>query len=350
MTDLINRIQKIDGLDRLWTPSQPLRISSLPLDERINPYINDGVRFSCVWACDLAPQQNIKILSVLGMLLAAHEEGGLIGVKELIEATSGNTGLAIIALARFFGIYRATLVVQNDLTIGKKDPIELSFFGKLSFIHPDEGHSGIVTARLRGKEPGFLNLGQYDNIHNKDLHALYTGPEIFRAVPDVCLYVGGTGTGGTTYGVMESLRQCVDNVKSLGVFCELDQKVPGVRDFKRMEEITFPWRSGLDFSIEINTRQAYLASLWLSWLTGEMVGPGGGFNHMGALKFLKSCKETGKPYDFEELRIKQGPKKGMIEIVEMVPDGFRPYVDHYRANLPAEFMNPLTAPLIGSLL
>jgi len=344
MTDLITRIQAIDGLDRLWNPSQPLRIVRLPLDKRINPFADDGVRISVVLACDLAPQQNIKILSVLGMLLDAYESGGLKGVVELIEATSGNTGLAIIVLARYFGIFRATLVVQSDLTIGKKDPIELSFFGKLSFIPPDEGHSGIVTARLRGKAPGFLNLGQYDNIHNKDLHVLYTGPEIFKAVPDVCLYVGGTGTGGTTYGIMEFLRQHVENVKSLGIFCEPDQKVPGVRDFKRMVEITFPWQSGIDFSMEVSTRRAYHTSLWLSWLSGEMVGPGGGFNHAGLLKFLKSCKETGKPYDLNDLRIKKGPKAGLIEVVEMIPDGFRPYADHYKANLLPEFLSPLTSP------
>jgi cysteine synthase len=349
MIDLRQRIQAIDGLDRLWSPDQPLRIVPLPLDERINPFVDDGLRISAVMACDLPPQQNIKILSVLGMLLDAHESGGLVGVKELIEATSGNTGLALIALARYFGISRATLVVQSDLTVGKKDPIELSFPGKLSFILPDEGCSGIASARNRGKVPGFLNLGQYDNPHNSDLHEAYTGPEIFKVVPDICLYVGGIGTGGTTYGIMKFLRQHIENVKGLGVFCEPDEKVPGVRDFKRMEEITFPWRLGIDASVEINTRQAYLTTLWLSWLTGEMIGPSGGFAHAGLLDFMWSCKEIGKPYNLDDLRIKKGPKAGLIEVVEMIPDGFRPYADHFRANLPADFLNPLTSPLPETL-
>jgi cysteine synthase len=345
-------------LDRLWNPNQPLRIIPQPLDKRINPFIDDGLRISAVMGCDLPPHQNIKVLSVRGMILDAFKRGKLEGVTELVEATSGNTGGAILGDAIHCGIHRVTLVVQPDLAVGKRDPLELL---GARLIGPADNYSAIATARRMGgggysdddawgADNGVLNLDQYGNIHNADLHESYTGAWISIRMPEISLYVGGIGTGGTTIGVMKSLRRCCENVKSLGILCAPGQKIPGVRDRERMKEIRLPWEQALDAIVEIDTRQAYLTTLWLIRLTGLMYGPSGGFAHAGLLKFMKSCKDTGKPYDLDQLRIKKGPKQGLIEVAVMIPDTYRPYVDHFKSNLTAEQLRFSTSPLPESLL
>ncbi len=358
MTDLRKRLEVIPGLDRLWSPDQRLRIFPFPEDERINPFYKDGFRPYGVMGCDLSPHQNIKTISVLGIFLDALERGKLVGVEELVEATSGNTGIAMLPLATCVGIKRVTLIINQDLADGKRGPLELSFSGKLTFKYPEGNLSGIATARRMGgggytegdawkHNDGVFNLDQYGNPKNALLHELYTGPEILKAIPDVRLYIGATGTGGTTIGIMNFLRRHVDDVKALGVFCAPGEKLPGVRDFDRMKEITLPWRESIDASIEVTTRQGYLMSLWLVRLIGEMFGPSGAGAYAGGLKFIKSSKENGT---LDDLRVKKGPNKGLIPAAIMIPDNYRPYMDHYKSNLTAEQFNAGTSPLPTSLL
>jgi len=87
------------------------------------------------------------MLSVLGMILDMLERGLLPRVKRFVEGTSGNTGLALLAYAHCIGVPEVLLVIQRDLAIGKKDPLELA---GAEFIYPMDGMSAIATARLLG--------------------------------------------------------------------------------------------------------------------------------------------------------------------------------------------------------
>jgi cysteine synthase len=267
--------------------------------------------------------------------------------------------LALLAYARCIGVPEILLVIQRDLAVGKKDPLDLA---GAEFIYPMEGMSAIATARLLGgggyspdaswgpADDGTLCLDQYGNEHNEDLHEWYTGPRILEAVPNLRIYAGGIGTGGTTRGIVKYMRQHVENFKSVGVLCAPGEKIPGVRDLARLKEVRLRWQDAIDVKMEMTTRQSYLATFWMNGLTGWMGGPGGGFTYAALLKFVKSCKETGKPYPLDDLRVKGGSDEGLIPAAFMIPDGVRPYIDHFKANLPSDWLRMETAPLLETLL
>ena len=356
---LKGKIEKVNGLDRLWSPDQPLDVLPLPTEKEINPLYNDGLRPFAVMGCNMAPYQHIKILSVLGMILDMLDRGLVPRVKRLVEGTSGNTGQALLGYAHYIGVPEVVLVIQRDLAVGKKDPLELA---GAKFIYPMDGKSAIATARFLGgggyspddswgpTEDGTLCLDQYGNENNEVLHEYYTGPKILEALPNIRIYAGGIGTGGTTRGIVKHIRSRVENFKSIGVLCAPGEKIPGVRDLDRLKEVRLRWQDVIDVRMEMTTRQSYLATVWINWLTGWMGSPGGGFNYAALLKFVKSCKETGKPYPLDDLRVRGGPDDGLIPAAFMIPDGVRPYIDHFKANLPSDWLRMETAPLLESLL
>ncbi len=321
----------------------PLPVMAVP--DKLNPFKADGADLSVAVAYHL-PYENIKFLTVYGLLSGARDSGVLRGVDTLIEATSGNTGVVLSAMAKSFGPLRVKLVVAPDLPEGKRYPLIMA---GADIIPPEEGLSAVATARKLGgggwkavgwrSDNGCLNLDQYANIDGAKPHTNFTAPKILEqlAYPPT-VFVTGVGTGGTLVGVSKHLRQKLDNISVVGVLCSPGQEVPGVRDLKRMKDITLPWKESLDEIVEIDTRPSYLASLWFNWLSGLTLGPSSGFAYLGALKSLSKHKAEGT---LDTLR----NDKGKIHAVILFPDSNRPYGDRFMANLPFDYLNASTAPL-----
>lgn len=313
--------------------SWPLPVMKVP--KKLNPFADDQVDLSVALTCHL-PYENVKFLTVLGMLLGAEESGSLLRVHTLVEATSGNTGIVLAEMAKSFGISRVKLVVANDLPEGKRLPLVMA---GAELIPAEEGLSGIGTARKLGEQDGWLNLDQYANLNGVALHKVFTAPKILEQVScPPTVFVVGVGTGGTLVGASIGLRRALMKITIVGVLLKHGDEIPGVRDFDRMKEITLPWRQALDEIVEIETRPSYLAALWFNWVMGITPGPSSGFAYLGALKFLHQHKVTGT---LDSLRDKQG----RIHTVILFPDGNRPYGDRFMANLPAEYLKASTAPL-----
>jgi cysteine synthase len=319
----------------------PLPVMSVP--DRLNPFYADEVDLSIVLASHL-PYENIKFLTVLGLLMGAEEFGVLRGVDTLVEATSGNTGVVIASMARAFGIQRVKLIVAPDLPDGKRYPLILA---GAEVLPPEDGLSPISTARKMGNAGGFsgmVNLDQYANLDGARLHEIFTGPKILAQVScPPTVFVTGVGTGGTLVGISRCFRNRFDKIRVVGVLCAPGQEIPGVRDLHRMKEITLPWKESLDVFVEIETRPSYLASLWFNWVMGITPGPSSGFAYLGALKFLKEQKDAGT---LDSLR----NSEGRVHVVILFPDGNRPYGDRFMANLLREYLKPTTAPLPWQLL
>lgn len=315
----------------------------LPVPDILNPFKEDGVNLWAALAYHL-PYQNIKFLTVFGMLRAAEKEGKLEGVHTLVEATSGNTGVVLAAMAKSFGISRVKLVVAPDLPEGKRYPLIMT---GAELIPPEEGLSAIGTARKMGgggwrkkdwcADNGILNLDQYANPEGTTLHDLFTAPTLLELMPPPSLFVAGVGTGGSLVGVSRFLRCNLDKVTIVGVLLAKGQEIPGVRDLDRMKEITLPWREAADEVVEIGTRPSYLASLWFNWVMGITPGPSSGFAYLGALKYL--CKQNDR--GMNALR----DSNGRINCAILFPDSNRPYGDRFMANLPADCLKQSTAPL-----
>jgi cysteine synthase len=338
---------------RVWERT-PLPVVQIRHEE-LNPFIKDGVEMHAILGYHL-PYDTMKFLAALGLLWDAAKKGMLVNVRELVEATSGAFGFALtnLALAHPFGMCCVNLVIKEDVSLGKRMP---PFFAGANIISPEEGLSPIATARKLGgggwkpngewkSDNGVLNLDQYANPANCDLYRNWAVTQTLRQVPDVNVFVGPIGTGGTICGFSEGLRQRLGrkNVTIVGVMCAPGVEAPGVRDLNGMKEISQPWREAIDERIEVEKDLAYLSTLSFQWFMGLAPGISSGLAYAGSLISLKRHKDAGT---LDSLRDRND---GKIRVAILFHDNSRPYVADRFPNLRYDFQKPSTAPLPWRLL
>jgi cysteine synthase B len=304
------------------------------IPDELNPFSEDGVEIEAALGYFL-PYDNVKFLTVLGLLRGARKAGKLEGIHTLVEMTSGNTGLILAALAPALGIPNVKLVIAPDLPAGKRDPLTIA---GAKFIYPENGVSGIATARELGKQKGWCNLDQYANLDGTILHEQWAAPKMILKGVASKIFVAGIGTGGTLIGIARHLRAHFRDRTTVGVLLSPGNEIPGVRDLNRMREITLPWREASDFLTYAETKPACLASVLLNRSMGIMCGLSSGFAYFGGLKFLAERKTHD---NFDSFR----DHEGKIRVMVFFPDSCRPYGDRYMANVAftdPEYVRPET--------
>ncbi|WP_067703912.1 pyridoxal-phosphate dependent enzyme [Nocardia jejuensis] len=159
----------------------------------------------------LNPGGSVKDRAALFMLRAAEESGELRPGGTVVEATSGNTGLGLAALAAARG-YRTIVVVPDKVSQEKKALLRahgaevIVTPGLRPVDHPE--HLRSVALRLVEEIPGAWFAGQYDNPANPAAHRATTGPEIWSQTGGrITHFVAGVGTGGTITGTGEYLKE-----------------------------------------------------------------------------------------------------------------------------------------------
>ena len=158
------------------------------------------------------PTGSIKDRVAKAMVEAAEERGELQPGRELLEPTSGNTGISLALVAKLRG-YPLTCVVPENATPERLRLLEL--YGARVVLSPAaEGSNGAVRKALKMAEadPAFVMLNQYGNEANPRAHYEGTGAEIAEALPRVDAFVAGLGTGGTLMGAGERLRESFPDV------------------------------------------------------------------------------------------------------------------------------------------
>jgi cysteine synthase B len=158
------------------------------------------------------PTGSIKDRIGLAMVEAAERSGGLEPGQELLEPTSGNTGISLALVARLKG-YRLTCVMPENVTAERRRLLRL--FGAEIVESPgSEGTNGAVRMAqdLAEREPRFHMLFQYENEANPSAHYAGTGAEIAAALDRVDVLVAGLGTGGTLMGAGARLREAFPEI------------------------------------------------------------------------------------------------------------------------------------------
>jgi cysteine synthase len=153
------------------------------------------------------PTGSIKDRVALSMVEAAERSGELEPGRELLEPTSGNTGISLALVARLKG-YRLTCVMPDNVTEERRRLLRL--YGAEIVESPGaEGSNGAVRLALElvESEPRYHMLFQYGNEANPDAHYNGTGAEIADALDRVDLLVAGLGTGGTLMGAGARMRE-----------------------------------------------------------------------------------------------------------------------------------------------
>ncbi|HLY85081.1 MAG TPA: pyridoxal-phosphate dependent enzyme [Gaiellaceae bacterium] len=158
------------------------------------------------------PTGSIKDRIALAMIEAAEAAGELEPGRELLEPTSGNTGIALALVAKLKG-YPLTCVLPENATEERRRLLRL--YGATIVESPgEEGSNGAVRVALElaGREPRYFMPFQYANEANPRAHYEGTGAEIAAALDRVDVLVAGLGTGGTLMGAGERLRESFPDV------------------------------------------------------------------------------------------------------------------------------------------
>jgi cysteine synthase len=158
------------------------------------------------------PTGSIKDRIAKAMIETAEEAGELEPGRELLEPTSGNTGISLALVARLKG-YRLTCVLPDNVTEERRRLLRL--YGAEILESPgEEGSNGAVrrALELAEREPRYFMPFQYANDANPRAHYEGTGAEIAEALDRVDVLVAGLGTGGTLMGTGERLRESFPDV------------------------------------------------------------------------------------------------------------------------------------------
>ena len=175
------------------------------------------------------PAGSVKDRPALSMIQRAQERGDIKSGDTLIEATSGNTGIALAMAAAIKG-YRMILIMPEDLSIERAQTMKA--FGAELILTPKSG--GIEYARdlaLQMQRDGKGHvLDQFSNADNPRIHYETTGPEIWSATKgEITHFVSAMGTTGTITGVSKFLKEKNPAVKIIGVQPNEGSRIPGIR-------------------------------------------------------------------------------------------------------------------------
>jgi cysteine synthase A len=155
------------------------------------------------------PAYSVKCRIGASMIWDAENRGILKPGKEIIEPTSGNTGIALAFVAAARG-YPITLTMPETMSIERRKVLGV-FGAKLVLTEGSRGMSGAIAKaqEIMAADPDrYVMPGQFDNPANPDIHLKTTGPEIWEdTAGQVDVFVSGVGTGGTLTGVSRYIKQ-----------------------------------------------------------------------------------------------------------------------------------------------
>ena len=164
------------------------------------------------------PFGSVKVRIAYQMIMGKIEEGVLNQDTTLIEPTSGNTGIAIAAIANMIG-NRCIIVMPDSMSIERRQLIA-SYGAELVLTPGANGMPGSIekARELNNEIKNSVILSQFDNPDNPKAHYLTTGPEIYEQTNgNVDIFIAGIGTGGTISGTGKYLREKNPNVQIIGV-------------------------------------------------------------------------------------------------------------------------------------
>jgi cysteine synthase A len=173
-----------------------------------------------IWAKleSLNPGFSVKDRIALSLIRSAEADGTLASGGTVVEATAGNTGLALALVGRRLG-YRIILVVPEQFSV-EKQRLMRALGGEVVLTSSEDGIPG---AKRRAKEiadmtPGAVYVDQFSNPANPEAHAATTGPEIYDQMGgDIDALVAGCGSGGTFSGTARFLKKEIPNLLAVAV-------------------------------------------------------------------------------------------------------------------------------------
>jgi len=237
------------------------------------------------------PGGSVKDRAGLWIIREAEATGRLTPEKIILDATSGNTGIAYAWIARVKG-YRVTLAVPANVTPERKRILR-ALGAELIFTDPREGSDGAIrmARRLAAEHPDrYFYADQYNNPANWRAHYETTGVEIFEQTEGrITHFVAGLGTSGTFVGAGRRLRELCPGITLVSV--QPDGPFHGIEGLKHMPTAIRPGiydETLADVNLEVTTEEAYAMVRRLAREEGMLVGVSSGAALAGALRLART--------------------------------------------------------------
>ena len=238
------------------------------------------------------PAGSVKDRPALNMILRAEMRGDIRPGDRLIEATSGNTGIALAMVAAVKG-YRMTLIMPDNLSDERKASMQ-AYGAELILVTDAEGMEGARDMALRMQQQGQGKvLDQFANADNPNAHYLHTGPEIWRDTHgEVTHFVSSMGTTGTIMGVSRYLKEQNPQIQIIGLQPTDGARIPGIRRWPQAYLPSIFERERVDQVIDVNQHDAEITMRALAREEGVFCGVSSGGSLFGALQVAASVNEA----------------------------------------------------------
>jgi cysteine synthase B len=237
------------------------------------------------------PGGSVKDRAAYNMISEAIKRGELNQKTKLIEATSGNTGIALAMIARLYNI-QIELVMPDNSTIERVQTMEA--YGAKVILTP--ASVGMEGARDYADEQvakgGYVMLNQFANPDNYLAHYKTTGPEIYKDTQGkVTHFVSSMGTTGTIMGTSMYLKQQNENIQIVGVQPTEGSKIPGIRRWPLEYLPKIYDETRVDLKMDISEKEAIEMTRRLAKEEGIFCGMSSGGAMAASIKLARTLDE-----------------------------------------------------------
>ncbi|MEJ2315607.1 MAG: cysteine synthase CysM [Gammaproteobacteria bacterium] len=230
------------------------------------------------------PAGSVKDRPAYYMIKKAEERGEIKPGDRLIEATSGNTGIALAMVAAMKG-YRMTLIMPDNMTVERRASMR-AYGAELILVSQEEGMEGardLAEEMERNGEGRLLN--QFANPDNPLAHYETTGPEIWRDTGQkITHFVSAMGTTGTIMGTSRYLKEVNPAVTIVGVKPEEGSQIPGIRRWPQEYLPSIFDDSRVDIEMDVSQSEAEETTRQLATREGIFAGISSGGSVATAIK------------------------------------------------------------------
>ena len=237
------------------------------------------------------PGGSVKDRPALNMIRSAMERGEIEHHTKLIEATSGNTGIALAMIASLYGL-DIELVMPENATKERVQTMR-AYGAKVTLTSVDVGIEGARDyAEAKVRDEGYIMLNQFGNDDNWKAHYKSTGPEIWNETNgEITHFVSSMGTTGTIMGTSTFLKEKDSKIEIVGVQPTDESSIPGIRKWPEayLPKIFNPAK--VDRILEVSQEESSIMARRLAKEEGIFSGMSSGGATAAALQLIENLNE-----------------------------------------------------------
>ena len=238
------------------------------------------------------PAGSVKDRPALSMIVEAEKRGEIKPGDVLVEATSGNTGIALAMVAAMKG-YVLKLIMPDNMSLERRQSMQ-AFGAELILVTAEEGMEGARDLALKMQADGKGKvLDQFANPDNPLAHFKTTGPEIWRDTDQkITHFVSSMGTTGTIMGASKYLKQVNPDIQIIGVEPSEGSKIPGIRKWAKEYVPSIYNDENIDQVMQVTQEESEIMMRRLGKEEGIFCGVSSGGGMAAALKISQQVENA----------------------------------------------------------